>query len=271
MQRPFSAAKAFPQRVAHYLKTRWHQKVRMSAEESRHLLELLALLEPQQARGQRKLRVGASRDGGYVMLDDFAPVNLALSLGIGPDVSWDYAVAERGIPVRQYDHTVAGPPQAHPRFHFTAKRISARPASDEEIALGPLLEGHAEASVVLKMDIDGDEWAVLAGLTPHQLRSCRQIVLELHGFIHSRDPAWRATARQVLELLTGLFAVVHVHGNNLSQHLLAQGHELPDNLEVTLASRACYTLEPTTETFPGPCDKKNNPYFPDFRLGRFKF
>src|SRR5262249_15949851 len=63
----------------------------------------LALLEPCSVEGIKKIRMGAEHDCGFVMLNDFAGISKALSLGIGWDVSWDLAVAERGIPVFQFD------------------------------------------------------------------------------------------------------------------------------------------------------------------------
>src|SRR5476651_2191886 len=74
------------------------------------LVKLLRLLAPERAEGVAKIRVGGRHDGGYVMLDDFRGIEGAYSLGIGPDVGWDLALAERGVPVWQYDPTVSGPP-----------------------------------------------------------------------------------------------------------------------------------------------------------------
>lgn len=52
------------------------------------------------------VRVGNAHDGGYVMLNDFAHRNIAYSIGINDDVSWDFDMAERGFDVYMYDHTI---------------------------------------------------------------------------------------------------------------------------------------------------------------------
>src|SRR5579863_9199398 len=51
------------------------------------------LLQPHEARGVKKVRLGASNDCGYVCLDDFAGIEGALSLGIAAEVSWDAEMA----------------------------------------------------------------------------------------------------------------------------------------------------------------------------------
>lgn len=259
------------QRVLDYIQ--WHRThwIRLDPQYQDSLLNLLALLRPQQAKGMRKIRVGADRDGGYVMLDDLAEIEAALSLGIGPDVSWDLDLAERGIPVWQFDHTISAPPRAHPLFHFEPKKIVARQQSDNEVTLPSLLQGVTGKQLLLKIDIEGDEWNVLAQVESALLGNCRQIVMEFHDFLSIRNPAWTQKAQAALLAITRDYGVVHVHGNNLSKHILLKDHCLPDSLEVTFAHQRFYNLEPTDETFPGAQDKKNNRFFPDFQLGRFQF
>ena len=261
----------FFNRVLSYVKYRWNQRVRLGREYGAPLRGLLALLAPREAAGMRKVRVGAGRDGGYVMLDDFRRIDVALSLGIGPDVSWDYDMAERGIPVWQFDHSINALPRKHPLFRFEQKRIVSQSPSLQDITLTALLEQLAEKQCILKMDIEGGEWDVLAQLDPHLLSNCRQMVIEFHNFMSIENPVWRDKARQALVSLARDFGVVHVHGNNLSKHILSDGLSLHDSLEVTFANRRFYSLEPTEETFPGRYDKRNNPFFPDFNLGRFQF
>ena len=46
-------------------------------------------------------------------------------LGIGDEVSFDLALAERGLPVIQVDHTVDGPPISHPGVHVSPQGVGA--------------------------------------------------------------------------------------------------------------------------------------------------
>ena len=86
------------------------------------VLAVMRLLRPQRALGTTKVRIGSEHDGGYVMLDDFQGLDRALSFGVCDNDSWDLQVAERGIPVEQFDHSVEEAPSNHELLHFHKKK-----------------------------------------------------------------------------------------------------------------------------------------------------
>ena len=90
----------------------------------------LDLLSPMDVPGVPFVRRGRDGDGGYVQLDDLGTVHAAYSIGIGSDVSWDVAMADLGVEIWQYDHTIARPPQSHPKFHFQSIGLAATPSGD---------------------------------------------------------------------------------------------------------------------------------------------
>lgn len=206
------------------------------------IAKLGRLLRPQQARGVKKVRLGASNDCGYVCLDDFGGVEAALSLGIAAEVSWDAEIADRGLIVHQYDHTVEGPPFQNARFRFHRRKIAAVADGDSESIASALAKAHLTRphSAVLKIDIDDDEWPAFAATPSATLDVFTQVLAELHGFNHVLDDDWYEQAFAVLTKLDEKFAVIHIHANNY-RPLLAVGNLLfPEVLEVTYASRAKY-------------------------------
>jgi hypothetical protein len=231
------------------------------------------LLRPQQAQGYGKVRLGRAHDGGYVCLDDLAGVVAALSFGVGDDVSWDVDVANRGIIVHQYDHTVAAAPATHPNFRFNQRKIGPVANDDSESiesALGrsSLVE---PATVLLKIDIEHDEWAVFEAAPASALDKFVQIVCEFHGFDQVADDRWFKRAYSVLDKLTKSFGVVHVHANNAAPMLAIGNLLFPQLLEVTFASRAKYTFSDTNEVFPGKLDSPNLAVGCDYNLGSFLY
>jgi hypothetical protein len=92
-------------------------------ETNRAALSVLGMLRPHRAAGFSKIRVGRENDGGYVMLDDFSGVSAAYSLGIKDDVSWDLQMADRGLTIYMYDHTIDALPMSHSRLHWTEAGI----------------------------------------------------------------------------------------------------------------------------------------------------
>jgi len=236
------------------------------------LLALGRLLEPAAVPGLGKRRVGREADGGYVMLDDLDRAAFALSLGVGDDVSWDLAVAEGGTVVHAFDHTIDAPPATHPNIRFHRLRIAPdagedRHSLDSALALG----GGDEGEGLVKMDIEGDEWAVLDAVPPGGLNRVAQLAIELHGFEEVEDTAWFERAERVLRRLDAEFRVVHVHANNHGLLRARAGVAFPELLEVTFASRRLYAFEPSREVFPTPLDAPNRPDLPDISLGAFRF
>src|SRR3954468_6752751 len=130
--------------------------------------EILRLLTPYDI-DLGKIRVGNRLgDGGYVIADCLRPGQPVLSFGIGDDVSYDLQLAERGHPVFQFDHTVGGPPCAHPGFHF--HRLGVAGHSDPKAglytirkSLAAVLKVHS-APAILKIDVEGAEWQAFAAI-----------------------------------------------------------------------------------------------------------
>lgn len=235
------------------------------------LQQLGRLLQPQRAVGVEKVRLGALHDGGYVCLDDFDDVVAALSFGLAGEVSWDTALADKGLIVHQYDHTVPGPPVSHANFRFGQRKIGAFPDSTTDTVETVLEQNHLTRrnSVIMKMDIEHDEWDALAAMSSSSLDVLTQILCEFHNFSQVTDDRWFSRAIAVLSKLNEKFAVVHVHANNYGP-LLAVGTVLfPQVLEVSYANRSKYTFEESDELFPGKLDGTNNPFAPDHQLGRF--
>lgn len=254
--------------------SRTHRRRQMATPaDQAAVVGLMSCLTPRRAVGVRKLRVGGEGDGGYVMLDDFAGIGGALSFGIGPDCSWDADVADRGIPVHQYDHTVDGPPTPHRGFRFFRTAIGAQPGEGCESLGGATAKLAAPDSdrLLLKVDIEGAEWEMFDAATVAELARFAQIVVEFHHLHRVLDPAWRARAERVLRKLRARFEVVHVHGNNAGPHALIGQVPVPDIIEVSYARSATYRCEDTDEIFPTPLDRPNVPGRADLFLGSMRF
>jgi hypothetical protein len=222
------------------------------------ILNLLSNITPRQVTGFDKIRMGRDGDGGYVLLNDFTNVFAALSFGISTDCSWDTDIAARGIDVYQYDHTVAAPPTANPRFHFFKKRLAALVSAQSE-TLGSTLARlpASDRHVILKIDIEGSEWDVFDAATVEELARFSQVVGEFHGFSNALDAAWRERAQRVMTKLRSVFEVVHVHGNNCSPLHIVANIAIPEALELTFANREIYTCLETNGVFPTGIDQPN--------------
>jgi hypothetical protein len=230
-------------------------------------------ISPYDIAGKRKLRIGGMRDGGYVMLDGFDHIHAAYSLGVGGDVSWDLEMANRGIPVHQFDHTVSAPPSQHPLFSFNKQGIAAQDGG-EFVSIPSILRrnGHAgRRDLILKIDIECHEWDAFDATPSEDLACFEQIVIELHGFLRFAEPEWRAKTQRVLGKLFQTHVSYHVHANNWADFQIIEGVPVPDVLEVGYIRRDSHVITPSGAMYPTPFDIPCHPDRPDIMLGNFRF
>jgi hypothetical protein len=235
---------------------------------------LLRLLRPYAVEGFSKARFGSPYDGGYILLDDFQGVDTAFSFGVEQNASLDADVAKRGVTVYQFDHTVDAPITDNPRLIFARKRIFTE-AGPESESLSSLIEQHdkqnTKPNILLKIDIENDEWAVFDTTPPEILNRFSQIVGEFHYLQGLSDVHWRQLFTRVLEKLSDAYAVIHVHANNMGGFSNVANVIFPNVLEITFANRSMYSFSETDEIFPGALDAPNDPSRPDMHLGSFRY
>jgi hypothetical protein len=221
----------------------------------------------------QKIRLGRANDGGYICLKDFVGVTAAISLGINDDVSWDKDIADLGIKVFQYDHTISDLPLNHENFAFFKKMVSNVESEDTE-TLSSLLSKNgltSPLSVIAKIDIEGDEWDVLDAASEETLSAFSQIICEFHFLEKLTNELFFDKVSRVYEKLVPLFAPIHVHANNCCPLLVIGNKLLPSVFEVTFANRAKYSFEESREVFPGSLDAPNLTERADHPIGRFEY
>jgi hypothetical protein len=206
------------------------------------------------------------------MLDDLSGIYGAISLGIGANASWDLQLAERGLMIKQFDHTIERSPVTHDNIRFDKIRISPQAGEAcktlEQIAEDCLHEG---TGWILKADIEADEWPVFDAADPKALTIYSQIVCEFHNFRLVGQDSFYSQAIRVLQKLAAEFVPIHVHGNNFAGFSLVGNCPFPDVLEVTFANRSRYTFAEAERFFPTPLDRANNGPVADLILGNFRF
>jgi hypothetical protein len=162
-------------------------------------------------------------------------------MGIANDVSWDTEIAQRGKPVYMYDHTITQLPAEHEHFHFRRIGISGAASEDPHLKSIPFLlaaNRHQHSNnLLMKMDIEGHEWAALDALSDNELRQFSQISLELHDLDKLFTIEGFVRMSRVLMKLTDHMHVVHVHANNVGWVCERYGVRVPVLLEVSFVRR----------------------------------
>jgi hypothetical protein len=239
------------------------------------LHESLALLSPFGVSNCRKVRIGAPNDGGYVMIDRFRPDQVVFSYGLSWNIAFEYELAERGHQVFMFDHTIDALSVQHPNFYWHKEGIAGTTSPDGTLFS---LENHVDrlapgkTDMILKIDVEGAEWEVLANVPDDVLCRFEQIVLELHDLHRLGDETWRERTTTGLAKLARHFTLFNAHANNHAPLVVIDNtHPVPDVIEVSYARSDTVERSPSTSLFPSYLDAPNAPLRPEIPLWFFPF
>ena len=143
------------------------------------------LLAPKKVIGKERMLIGEKKDGSYILLNDFKKIKIAYSFGIGKNIQFDKYLAEKGIDVYMYDHTIHSLPFNNSKFHW--KKIGLTGVNSKKNKYLKSLEeliienNHtSEENMILKIDIEFAEWESLSDLPCKILRQFKYIIIEYH-------------------------------------------------------------------------------------------
>ena len=142
------------------------------------------LISTKDVLNKKRVLIGEKRDGGYLLLDDFNNIHIAYSFGISTNVDFDKALADRGIDIYMYDHTIDSLPFENTKFHWKKIGICGKYRTNVNLkTLEKLIDenGHKnEKNMILKMDIEHWEWESLVDISKETLNQFKYIVIEFH-------------------------------------------------------------------------------------------
>lgn len=239
-------------------------------------IDALSLLTPCDVPSVPKVRIGnKTGDGGYVMADRFRSGQKVYSYGISTEISFDLELAERGLEIFMYDHTVSGLPFSHPNFNFFRQGLAPRNIPEESLyslEYHTAMNHHTENDMILKMDIEGAEWSVLGQIDPGLLSRFEQLTLEIHFVDQSiKSSELRGGFKSVFRKITSLFHIIHVHSNNAAPIIdTADGIPVPQLLEISCLRKDLGPSAPWSRFIPSALDAPNMPR-PDQVLAFFPF
>jgi len=200
------------------------------------LRSALRLIRPQ-ASPFPLIRIGGTGDGGYLVPDDLEELVACFSPGVAESADFELDLAARGIRSFMADYSVNSAPIENDLFDFEKLFLATFTQPEKFIRLEDWItkKSQEQGDLLLQMDIEGNEWSVLADVSVETLARFRIIVLELHGLDNLlTNPLGIGIFRSVFKKLNEQFSVVHIHANNCCDALTYQKIQIPRVLEVTL-------------------------------------
>jgi hypothetical protein len=180
-----------------------------------------------------KVRLGRPFDGGYVIPAGFASlVDGLLAFGVGDDLSFENEFCDQH-PGRAlaFDHIIQSVPYRRPKVEFVPKGVGPK-ASADLVTLNKVVLDGPFLRPMMKMDIEGAEWRVLATCSDRVFKRVPIMVFELHGML-ANTPLQNLVFTRLLEH----YEPIHVHANNVGPALEVAGQLYPEWLEVTFVHK----------------------------------
>jgi hypothetical protein len=210
-----------------------------------------------------KSRFGEPHDGGYILVDETRRLAGLLSFGVGETILFEEELHRAwSLPlVWLADPTVERPPVLADGFHFFPLGLKGASARKGLSLQGWVekLPSRAPRSWILKIDVEGDEWAALDEAPDRALEPFRQIVIEFHHWHRHWDQV-----RRVYEKLARQFVMVHGHANNYGGVIRVGSLHLAEVLELTWVARdQLDSLKIDTPVMNQPLDAPNDPARPE--------
>jgi hypothetical protein len=190
----------------------------------------------------RKCRLGAMNDGGYVLAELDGGYDCYISAGISYEESFSRDFIHK-YQMNEYnsfgfDGTISSYPYAYTnKISFIKKNINA--FNDDNNSNLSYLTNKFN-NIFLKMDIEAGEYPWLLQIDESQLSKFKQIVIELHGIT---DDGWNCNYNnkvKCLEKLSNTHYIVHAHGNNCGSVV----NGIPDVIELTYINKKYFNSVP---------------------------
>ena len=181
---------------------------------------------------------GDQQDGGYFLATPIEQCSEVVSIGIGDNLSFDQALSPFVSRIHMFDHTIEVPVDIpiNAIFHEKGLGISC---TEELLDLQAILElTKPESPKIVKIDIEGAEWAVLGSLKADALVGISQLIIEFHDLIRLiRVPETFESVLKVLEFIKKDFWAVNLNPNNWANSQIIHGVVFSDVLEVTFLNK----------------------------------
>ncbi len=240
------------------------------------VFDALKLLTPREMKTLKRVRIGNPEgDGGYVLANRIRAGQKVYSYGVFDEVSFDLDLAERGMEVFLYDHTIERLVADHPNFTFVREGVAGTNLPSRSlytIAHHIQANGHDDNDMILKMDIEGMEWEVINQTDAGVFRRFEQMVIEMHSLTLLDRRIYHENFVQAMTKLLEDFHIVHVHANNAESVYPVCGLPIPYLLEVTLIRKDLDQVGPWRTIVPTAFDAANiKGARPDLLLNFFPF
>ena len=182
------------------------------------------------------IRLGEKNDGGYLVPDDFVGIDKNYSAGVGfltqfeKDLEEKYLIKSNMLDFNEIEKNIL-PTKAS----FLKKKL-ALVSNNQEISVNDWIT-QTDKDIILKLDVEGDEYATLIDISEENLKKVRILVVEFHDLRNLRNDLFLNIFDKVINKLENYFYVCHLHVNNISKIKNISNYLVPDMIEMTFIKK----------------------------------
>lgn len=222
-------------------------------------MSFLARVQPYETEHEL-VRLGGDADGGYLIPDDLVGIRYCFSPGVSTTSNFEADLARRGIKCFLADGSVNAPPIQDPLFDFEKKFLGPE-QTDDFITLSDWVSCKVsdDSDLILQMDIEGWEYAVLANTPDHILDRFRIMVVEFHKLDRLCDSMGFDLINLTFGRLLRSFDIVHIHPNNGVPFTSYQDITIPPVMEFSFLRHDRTRRRIPSTSFPHALDFPNAP------------
>jgi len=222
---------------------------------NKELQEFIEHLRPLKTN-KELIRLGSSKDGGYLVPDDLEGIEALFSPGVGMSSSLELDCANRGMKAFMADASVDGPVEKHKLFYFQKKFVGAVD-NDNFMTIEYWMDSVAISSssdLILQMDIEGYEYETIYSIPVDKLKRFRLIIIEFHQMEMLWNRFYFEKFKNAFLKLTQTHYVVHIHPNNCCEPIEKDGVSIPPVMEFTFIRKDRVKTNGYETSFPHPLD-----------------
>ena len=206
----------------------------ISKEETKKITQIIKPID----NGHELIRIGAAQDGGYLLPDDLAGIEICFSPGVANNWSFEKDLYNKfKIASVMYDGSVSKPVDLTSEHTFYKKFIGMS-SFKNYISISDVLNIDLRkytGDLIGQIDIEGGEYSIFNTISEKELLRFRIIVVEIHEI--DRWIQKRYFDETIITLLDKIFTthdLVHSHFNNHGGQFSFKGYKLPKVVELTL-------------------------------------
>ena len=229
--------------------------------QEKKVLELIKKLQPYNV-GKDLIRLGAKRDGGYLVPDDLVEIEACFSPGVSTVSEFEKDCFKRGMKIFLADKSVDKPKIGLNKnnYNFLKKYIGCYNNNDF-ITLDSWINSSnikKNKDLMLQMDIEGAEYTSLLNISDDLLNLFRIIVIEFHDLHKFWNKGFYDIASVCFDKILLNHTCVHIHPNNFEPIDSNNGIEIPMAAEFTFIRNDRFSTKSYQKSLPHNLDNDNS-------------